>query len=447
MSISINRPAIQAADLQAMSVLVVGAQPRDLPGVACHADPAAPALMLAIAGPIEGSELAAVLEIVGDPALPIADFAGLSGIRNDYRATGLNPRSCAEAWSFVAPIRRRLAELPFVAPRNERREMTVLRLAWSRDLPVQAAFNANAKHLVAYPLLGEDADNRERLDRLAAMELLARRHFTRTSLCVRCASARLLAYEACPACGGSDLADEKLVHHYRCGWQAPESAFIRGRQLVCPKCRRELRNFGTDYGKPGVIVHCRTCGASNPDPDLRYACLDCTLVMPSDKAPSADWFHYHLTDQGMRALRDGRFAVRTIDAGLAPRSAARSIIEFKLLASAAQRSAHRFGRAFSVAELVSPNLTALRAAHGSESLDAALRHAVTVVMQTVSDCEMVAVTADDGLLIGFPETDAAEAAVITETVRAAIAEAVPLPLNFVATLHDGETVVELLARS
>jgi GGDEF domain-containing protein len=429
-----------------ITALIIGSIPERIPGIVFNLDPRAHSTMIAVTARVDPSEVVAALGVTQDPALPIADFAANRGIRRDFEAGAFSVASFAAACAHFKPIWERLAELPFRAPRQERAELTALRLAYTRDMSIEASFAPDTRGLIDYVLLGVSPANRERLESLTGAAALRRRHFTRTHSCIRCGSARLLAYEACPGCGGADLADERIVHHYRCGWQAPESQFIRGRQLVCPKCRRELRQAGMDYGKPGMIVHCRTCGAANAEPDLCFSCLDCSVVIPGDQAPTADWYHYDLTEVGLAALREGRLPTFDLETDVNAQPAARSMREFKLLAIATLRSARQFGRRFAVAELSSPNLTALRDLYGPDGIDAALRQALAVVIDTVSQSEFVAVTGNASLLIGFPETAAAEAKNIADKIRSAIALVVAVPLDLTATVSEDEAVSEVLDR-
>ena len=76
-----------------------------------------------------------------------------------------------------------------------------------------------------------------------------------------------------------DLAQQPIVHHYRCGWQEPEQRFIKGRAVICPKCRRELRHYGVDYDKPGSVLVCRSCQKAKPDPVVQFVCLDCANIV------------------------------------------------------------------------------------------------------------------------------------------------------------------------
>jgi hypothetical protein len=278
----------------------------NLPDLAWHDDPARPCAAVLLAGTVSAADLSAAVDVMPDPAVPIADFAGNDGTRRDFAAKVLDWPTLTMVRAQFAPILRRLAELPFRAPRQDRGDMLVLRLAYSRASAIEASFIPSLPNLIDYPLLAGPTPKRAELEQLAFRDLLRRRHFIRTHACGGCTSNRLLAFEACHACGSSNLVDEPIVHHYRCGFQAAESGFLQGSTLICPKCRRPLRHFGMDYGKPGLVVCCSNCGANSPEPDPRFICLDCTAIASGHLATTTDWFHYDLTDAGLLAQRYGR---------------------------------------------------------------------------------------------------------------------------------------------
>jgi hypothetical protein len=278
--------------------LALGGTLPALAGISCRTTPGSPCAGILMLGPVTPAQLADALIEVPDPAVPIADFAGNQGLRCDFVSERLDPPAIAAFHDLSTPIWRRLAELPFRAAREDRAELTLLRIAYSRDAAIEASFAPDSRLLVDYRLLGRISAARQRLEALADLDLLRRRFFTRTHACGLCQSARLHAYEACPACGGGNLVDEPIVHHYRCGSQAPESRFVDGRLLVCPKCRRELRHFGVDYGKPGIAIVCRGCGAVEDEPVANFTCLDCTAVTPSADSTATDWYHYTLRMKG-----------------------------------------------------------------------------------------------------------------------------------------------------
>lgn len=430
----------------ALSVLPLGGEGQPIAGVRWHSDLSKPCPMIAIVGPIDPSRLMSVLEAVEDPAIPVANFTGRPHARIDFSTDSLTAETLSAAAKRFEPIWKRLAAFPFIASRRERPEMTILRLAYSRDVSIEASWNVGAKTVVAYDLLEPSQANQERLESLATMGAFRRRHFTRTHTCVRCSSARLLAYEACPSCGGADLADERIVHHYRCGAQEAESHFIRGRRLVCPKCRRDLRHFGMDYGKSGVIVHCRSCGTSHGEPDPHFACLDCGNVVHAGKALQTDWYHYDLTETGLRALKEGRLPVIASQVDSRQRPHAQSVHEFRLLASAALHGVRRFQRPFTIVELHCANHGRLVNTYSVTTIRAALRSALGTVIGAVPETDFSALTSADTIVIGFPETKPAEATKIVDDLTANISLRASIPLRLEAKYFENDEIAALLAR-
>lgn len=395
---------------------------------------------------IEPHELGKVLEQAPDPAVPIADFFGNHPVRRDFIGSLLNDESAIEIQHSLGQIWRRLAEFPFRSNQEDRWGLTLLRLAYSRDAPAQAAFNPGYPLTVQYPLFGTTEATRDQLELLANQDLLNRRHFTRTHACSKCGSARLHVYEACPGCGAADLADEVVVHHYRCGCQEPESRFIKASLLVCPKCRRELRHLGVDYGKPGKIVVCRTCGAVNSEPLVHFICLDCSKVTPADAAASTDWYHYDLTANGLSALRDGQLPRFELASVLERSPRAYSPREFGLLAMQEMRAARQFQRPFSVARISFPNIDVIRRHLGLQATDAAIRQAVDAIVGTVRASDFVGISKATSIVIGFPATARADVGPIEDRIRKAIHDTVVAPLELTVDVAEGDAINAMLAR-
>jgi Thaumarchaeal output domain 1 len=431
---------------QEPAFLLLGNGAAAVPGV-LRARADRPYSAIVLTSRIEPAELATALEQARDPAVPIADFGDNRGLRRDFVGRSLDLASLTEAKHHFAPIERRLTELPFRAAREERAELTILRLAYSRDTPIEARFAPDSKAIVEYPLLGITVGARRQLELLAQLDLLRRRHFTRTHVCGRCSSARLNVYEACPQCGGADLTEEPLVHHFRCGWQDAESRFAQGRLLVCPKCRRELRHLGVDYDKPGVIVVCRTCKATNSEPVVQFACLDCSAVTPSADAASTDWYHYDLTEDGIHALREGHLPAFDIGPLLEGRPRAFSAKEFRLLATENARVARRYARPFTVARFTLSNIEALRREVGSVETDITFRRAVDVIVEALRASDFVGTAGANSIVVGFPETAAAGVAPIVERIRSTIRNATAVALDLAVDVAEGDAIADMLAES
>jgi hypothetical protein len=395
---------------------------------------------------IDPPELANVLSEAPDPAVPIADFFGNHPVRRDFIGSLLNDESAKEMQHALTPILHRLKELPFRAEREDREPMTLLRLAYSRNAPAKAAFDPGYPLTVQYPLVGTGAGTREKLEFLAEQDLFRRRHFTRTHACGKCGSSRLHVYEACSECGGSDLADEVVIHHYRCGCQEPESHFIQGDLLVCPKCHRGLHHIGIDYGKPGKVVVCGSCGAVNSEPLVNFICLDCSTVTAADRASETDWYHYDLTEKGLATLREGRLPRFEPASPIGLGARAYTPREFRLLAVHEMRAARRFERPFTMARITFPNVDSIRRDLGLLATDVAVRHAIDAIVGTVRGSDFVGAGSNTSIIIGFPETAAESFRHIEDRIRKSIHDAVVVPLKLSFDIAEGDAIVDMLAK-
>ena len=79
---------------------------------------------------IEPAELVAVLDQLSDPTVPIADFGNNRDLRRDFVGRDFVSSSITDLKRLFAPIWQRLADLPFRAAREDRPELTALRLAY-----------------------------------------------------------------------------------------------------------------------------------------------------------------------------------------------------------------------------------------------------------------------------------------------------------------------------
>jgi hypothetical protein len=435
-----------SAGLESMKFLLLGATAAPIPGMNVETDAGLRYGAILLTKPTTQAEVLDTLSMAPDPAVPIADFVGAHPVRSDFVASKLDTETVAEMKKQFAPIWRRLEKIPFKAKREERDPMTLLRLIYSRNTPAKAQYSPDQPVIVQYPLLGDTVGLRRELEVLANMGLLERRHFARTHACGKCGSSRLNVYEACPACNSADLVEEPLIHHYRCGCQEPESHFRQGLLLICPKCRRELRHLGVDYGKPGAIVVCRSCGAENSNPVVNFACLDCFAVTPAERAATTDWYDYDLTEAGIAAMREGRLPRLQLEPQAEHGARAYSLGEFQLLATQELQVARQYGRPFSTARITFPNIEAVRRDLGPAAFDTAYHGVVDKIVATIRASDFVGLGGDNSVVIAFPETTAGDLAAIEQAIRLAVHEAgSPLELEF--SIAEGDAAVAMFAGS
>lgn len=72
------------------------------------------------------------------------------------------------------------------------------------------------------------------------------------------------------------LANQQVIEHYECGTVRLKKEFeTETEKLVCPRCRKELKELGTDYRLMGEFYKCFSCGDFFQLPYERFMCLEC----------------------------------------------------------------------------------------------------------------------------------------------------------------------------
>jgi hypothetical protein len=179
-----------------------------------------------------------------------------------------------------------------------------------RDL--EPIIDPSRSSCVVYRGLFPESRMLEAAERLVRRGHFEQRFFDRFHACSSCGSMRLNVREECLACRSPNLGEVAILHHFRCAHQAPESEFVSGHNLICPKCRQHLRHYGSDYDKPGHALHCRACGSINTEPEIGFSCLDCGAHMDGDAVRQRDVFRYALTDTAISALVEERIPAREL---------------------------------------------------------------------------------------------------------------------------------------
>ena len=113
---------------------------------------------------------------------------------------------------------------------------------------------------VCYKVDGVDVPA-ERIRRLAEKGLLDVTGVVSFGSCSQCGSMRLLTVVRCPSCREQALSKAELIVHYECGHLASiNEVIIPGSdQYRCPKCNKQMKRVGIDYGRPGLGFRCLSC--------------------------------------------------------------------------------------------------------------------------------------------------------------------------------------------
>jgi hypothetical protein len=238
----------------------------------------------------------------GSMLVPIIDLTGRATDFADVRFDIADRDSWAQTARRILDFRERRRQLgpAFATPAAPEMELLAHSFVSGRTLAAQ--YSASIPETVCYPGYPPARVTIPLAEGLVRRGLLKKTFFDRLHECGACGSRRLLVREECPACRSANLHEVALVHHYSCAALEAEDNFRQGSALVCPKCRKQLRNYGKDYDKPGVTQVCRQCTAASSEPEIGFVCLDCNARADGQSIRCTDLFSYDLTDNAIALL-------------------------------------------------------------------------------------------------------------------------------------------------
>lgn len=248
--------------------------------------------------------LAAVL---GQPMARILPLVGLTSALEGRVDVVIGPQvpTVAGALLSLQDTMQRVERLPQGYAQVESRAAELLMYLAAREADIEPTFDPG-RPAIAYQTpedrLGDWVEFEA--EKLASWGMLEVRFADQLNVCPACTSARLTVREECPSCRSPDVADQSIIHHFRCAEQAPESHFRQGSELVCPKCRQYLRHFSVDYDKPAVTLLCRACNHHTGEPSIGFRCLDCGRRDTAERLMTRRINSYVLTQRGRASAFD-----------------------------------------------------------------------------------------------------------------------------------------------
>ena len=261
---------------------------------------------LVIKVPVSVNDLATLWERKALYALPVIDLTGTLGDKADFDASKLEPHERDQVDRLIRRFQERRSRLHRDVLLSDDLEDRVLGRIFVSSKPLKARLDPGSPNCVTYNMtLRADVLARE-ADSLCSKALLKREFVERFHVCGQCESSRLHARDVCTKCRSPNLIAEEYLRHFRCGFQAPKSEFSQGLHLVCPKCRRQLGDIGTDYEPVATMVVCQSCGHADAKADIGMVCLDCDAHYDWGMCHARDVFSYQLTDQGTGFAEYGR---------------------------------------------------------------------------------------------------------------------------------------------
>jgi CheY-like chemotaxis protein len=261
---------------------------------------------LVIKAPASSDDLVTLWERKALFALPVIDLTGSLGDRADFDASKLEPHERNQVERLIRGFNERRSRLHRDVLLSDDLEDRVLGRIFVSGKPLRARLDPGSPSCVTYNVtLRADVLARE-AEALCKKALLKHDFVERFHVCGRCNSSRIHARDACIKCRSSNLRAEEYLRHFRCGFQAPKSEFSKGLHLVCPKCRRQLGEIGTDYEPVATMIVCQSCGNADSKADIGMVCLDCDAHYDWGMCHARDAYSYRLTDQGTGFAEYGR---------------------------------------------------------------------------------------------------------------------------------------------
>lgn len=239
----------------------------------------------------DDNHLKPVIDLTGE----FKDFADLS-----VNPMALDALAKIEEISHMFAARRR--ELPETTQTAS--DETIRFLSWllvsQKDFNLKYDSSSQAKLGVSSNPFAPVDDAGLLANRLYERSFLSRKFFDRFHQCGSCGSTKLNVREECMTCRSADIEEVQIIHHFACAWQGPESDYIQGRDLVCPKCKQHLTHYGSDYEKSGIVMHCNDCSDDHSTAAVGFICLDCESHQDSETMKTITHYDYALTKTGIR---------------------------------------------------------------------------------------------------------------------------------------------------
>lgn len=231
----------------------------------------------------------------------------------------------------------------------------------------------------------------EHLDTLATLGYLERAFFDKIHLCPACNHFPLNFREVCSRCQSANIDLVEMLHHFRCGYVAPEVEFRDGIRYLCPKCNQPLRHIGVDYERPTSNYLCASCEHLFAEAQVSCLCLKCGESFGVEKAVLRAIYRYRLTAKGALAAARGEIETSGVAGQILEADLGLYALRFFEEHLAQElRLAKRYKRPLSIL-LVSPDhLDAYEARNGKEATGALLKSLGRILKEVLRDSDVPA---------------------------------------------------------
>lgn len=261
---------------------------------------------LLVEEPATVNDLALIWQTPSLHLYPVLDMAGTLGAMADIDCSRIAASETGALADLIEGFHERRARLHRDALLTDDIGEKLLGRMFVANEPLMPAYDGLVRTMVRFNLVCDSETVINETNKLVEGGFLSTSFFDRVHVCASCGSSQLNVREECPSCRSSNLREEAYLHHFECAYQGPESDFKRGDDLICPKCRKELSYFGSDYDKPGTMVICGTCGHATSEPVVGFVCLSCGQHTDGDAMRTRDICSLDLTEKAIGFLEGGR---------------------------------------------------------------------------------------------------------------------------------------------
>ena len=365
---------------------------------------------------------------------PVIDVSGSQNAAADVAVMAPNRANIDDAFATLKPVIARARALPAEIFLSDRDDDILLARLHVRGRGIEPYRTHETRGIVATHDAHVVSDLERTAKSLASAGALKRGFFDKVNCCHECDSARVVLREECRKCRSANVEEVSVIHHFRCGYQAPERDFIEGTQLRCPKCTHMLESFSVDYDRPGSLMVCNDCGNETGEAAVGFQCLDCGTNADAAHLVAKTHHKYELTEKSLSVLVN---SCKSRAAVAAPSDSPQAVIGGFI------RTMEAGNRGYSAMLVRVDREGAVRREHGERAIRISLQLVSRALHEALMpDIEVV--TFESSLAVLVPHGDA-------EGLRAAIPDlvayargAVALPIDIHADSISGQRLKEIV---
>jgi len=168
----------------------------------------------------------------------------------------------------------------------------------SQELYPEIDPNYGIKYPQAEKVLGESSENiKSLINKLVKHGILLKKFNEKILSCPNCYSINVTTHYHCPFCNSINIEKEVLIEHVLCGNIDSKTNYEKNKKLICPKCKKELKEPNVDYRIIGSWFECNSCNKKFDEPNLIHFCRNCKKDFRIEEIDLIDVFSYKLNEE------------------------------------------------------------------------------------------------------------------------------------------------------